>query len=173
MSGAMLAVVGSGQNIVYSAGLVRKLYNGYAGTNVNAFDSATPYSTTIDTAPASQSWSGSPGYTGIWTGYYRAPATGTAFFNINVSLSDCNNYNFFWIGPDAKTTYSAGNANYLGYGSGSTNIPVSAGWYYPIRIQISYDGDGGFFDDPYIDFTLLVDSSTSYGVFYNTLTQGF
>ena len=171
MTGIMSAVIGTAQNIIYTPGLILRQYSGYAGTNTAFFDSATPFNTSVNAAPAGVSYSGSADRSALWTGYYRPAATGASNFTVSPSFDDATNYNYFWLGNSARSGYSAGNAQIVG--SGSTSISLLAGHYYPIRIQLAYDGDSGFFDDPELFFTLLVNGSSSYSVFYNSLTQGF
>jgi hypothetical protein len=170
MTGIMSAGIGSGQNVIYVPGTVQKFYFGYAGTNTGFFDSQSPFATQIDNAPLNYSNSSDNSFSVLWQGYFRPTVTGTATFTLSISLDDADNYNFLWIGPAARGGYSAGNALINGFGSG--NVSVIAGQYYPLRLQLAYDGDGGFFDDPFISFNLLINGSTSYSVFYNSLTTG-
>ena len=167
----MSAVVGTGQNIIYTPGLVRSQYSGYAGANTAFFDSATPFATDINTAPANISYSGSGNFSVLWTGYYRPAATGTSTFTVSPSFDDAQNYNYLWIGNPARSGYTVGNALIVGAGTAGTSL--LAGHYYPIRIQLAYDGDSGFFEDPELSFTFLINGGTSYSVFYNSLTTGF
>lgn len=171
MSGIMCAVVGAGQNIIYVPGLVQQQYLGYAGTNTAFFDNATPFSSSIAAAPVSISFANSGNVSVLWTGYYRPTNTGNSTFTVSPSFNDANNYNYFWLGASARSGYNAGNARVVG--SGSATIPLIAGQYYPIRIQLAYSGISGFFRDPELNFTLLINGSTSYNVFYNSLTAGF
>jgi len=173
MTGAVAAVLGSGQNIVYAPGLVRKLYTGYASTNTAYFDSRTPYSTSIDTAPANQSWDDDD-YSGLWTGYYRPASSGITTFTINISGDRYNSRSYLWIGATARSGYAANNALIAaGSGGGSAGTSLLGGISYPIRIQVGYEDDSGFFTSSDLSFTLTVNGSTSYSVFYNSLTQGF
>ena len=166
----MSAVVGTGQNIIYTPGLVQRQYFGYAGTDTAFFDSASPFSTIIDN-PASVTYSNSGSYSVLWVGYYRPNTTGNNTFTVAPSVSDASNYNYLWVGNPAKSGYNSANAQIVG--SGSAAVSLLAGHYYPIRIQLAYDGDGGFFDDPFLSFALVINGTTSYSVFYNSLTTGF
>jgi hypothetical protein len=173
MTGAVAAVLGSGQNIIYAPGLVRKLYFGYAGTNTAFFDSATPYNTSIDQAPANQSWSDDD-FSALWIGYYRPASSGITTFTINISGSRYNSRSYLWIGSTARSGYAANNALIAaGDSGGSAGTSLLAGIAYPIRIQVGYEDDSGFFTSNSLSFTLTVNSSTSYPIFYNSLTQGF
>jgi hypothetical protein len=170
MTGIMSAGIGSGQNVIFAPGTTQRFYSGYAGTNTAFFDSQIPFSTVIDAGTLSFSNSSSSSISVLWQGYFRPTATGTATFTLSISIDDADNYNFLWVGPAARSGYSAGNALINGFGSG--NLSVIAGQYYPLRLQLAYDGDGGLFNDPFINFNLLVDGSTSYSTFYNSLTTG-
>lgn len=168
----MSAVVGTGQNIIYAPGLIRKQYFGYAGTNTAFFDSASPFSVNVNTAPVTISYSSSSSFSVLWIGYYRPEVTGNSTFTVTPNFDDASNYNYLWVGNQARSGYNAGNAQIVG--SGAATVSLLAGHYYPIRIQLAYDGDGGFFDDPFLFFNLVINGSTSsYNVFHNSLTTGF
>jgi hypothetical protein len=177
MTGAVAAVLASGQNIVYVPGLVRKLYFGYAGTNTAYFDSTTPYSTSINTAPIAQSWSTGAfedeDYSGLWIGYYRPVLSGITTFAINISGTRYSSVSYLWIGSTARSGYAANNALIsAGSSGGSAGTSLLAGVSYPIRIQVGYRDTSDIFNSN-MSFFLAVNSSTSYPVFYNSLTQGF
>ena len=172
MSGINAAVLGNAQNVIYVPGLVRRIYSGYAGANAAFFDSRTPFSTGIQGSPISYFNFGDSQISVLWVGYIRPTITGIITFSFSVSLSDASNFNMFWVGARAQAGYAAANANFQGQ-NGSAATTVSAGLYYPFRLQLSYEGDDGFFDDPEIFFTMRVNGSDSYQIFYNSLTQGF
>lgn len=172
MSGIHAAILNSGSNIIYAVGTVKRYYAGYAGDNAIFFDSRTPFLTEIQNSPLSQTWFGEIDRSVLWIGYIRPNISGSISFNFSVGVDDASNYNMFWIGPTARAGYTAANSLFQG-GGGTVNTLLSAGIYYPIRLQVSYSGDDGFFDDPELFFTLFVNSSSSYPVFYNSLTQGF
>lgn len=171
MTGSTAALAGIAPNIIYAPGLVRGIYSGYAGTNTAFFDALSPFSTDIDTGPVTQSFSGSSALSALWRGYYRPASTGSATVGFSFSASDCVFYAYIWIGSAARSGYTSDNALLQGTG-GSAAITLLAGQYYPTRIQLAYDGDGGFFDDPELNFTLTINSGTSYATFYNSLTNG-
>lgn len=172
MSGINSAVLGNAQNVIYVSGLIQRIYSGYAGSNAAFFDSRTPFSTSVASSPISYVNFSSSRLSVLWIGYIRPTATGTITFGFNVSLDDAFNYNMFWVGLAARAGYTGANAAFQGV-SGSASTTLSAGLYYPIRLQLSYEGDDGFFDDPEIFFTMQVNGVNSYPIFYNSLTQGF
>lgn len=172
MSGINVAVLGNAQNVVYVPGLVQRIYSGYAGSNASFFDNRTPFSTSIVGSPISYFNSSSSQISVLWIGYIRPTITGTITFGFSVSLDDASNFNMFWVGSRAQSGYNASNVNFQGQ-SGSASTTVSAGYYYPIRLQLSYEGDDGFFDDPELSFVMRVNGDNIYPIFYNSLTQGF
>ena len=160
---------GIGNNVIYAQGLVRKLYSGYAGSDASYFDARSPYSTDIDNAPINQSWSGSD-YSGLWIGYFR-PSTSSNTFFLNIFGENYGNFNYLWIGDAAKSGYNSSNALINGGQIGT--ITLNPGQYYPIRVQIGYEDQSFLFFDSDMSFSMLVNSSSSYDIFYNSLTQGF
>lgn len=172
MSGINASVLGNAQNVIYVPGLVRRIYSGYAGSNAAFFDNRAPFSTSIVESPVSYFSSSSSQISVLWIGYIRPTITGTITFGFGVSLDDAINYNMFWVGARAQSGYTAANANFQG-GGGSASTTLTAGYYYPIRLQLSYEGDDGFFDDPEISFIMRVNGGNIYPIFYNSLTQGF
>lgn len=172
MTGCAGAIAGLANNRIFTSGLVKKLYSGYAGTNTAYFDSATPYNISIDAAPASQSWFGG-NYSALWIGYYLSPVTGNSTFSLQISGDNYKNQNYFWLGNSAISGYNSGNALIAGGGGASGTISLLSGQYYPIRIQVGYQDDSGFFESSDLSFSLLINSSSSYTVFYNSLTTGF
>lgn len=75
-----------------------------------------------------------------WLGYFQAPHTANYIFTI-VSDDSSN----FWIGDDAITGYTAMNADINLIGS-SDPIALTAGQYYPIRVQYGNNGGPGSFE---------------------------
>lgn len=167
----MAAVATGGVNISYATGLYKKLYFGYAGSNTGYFDSSSPYAEAADPAPCSQSWSNGD-YSALFIGYFQ-PTVSANTITLSISGSNSTNQNYVWIGNAAKSGYNAGNALFSSSGSGQGFINLVAGVYYPIRIQIGYRDDASFFQSSNLSMTLLINSSTSYGVFYNSATGGF
>ena len=165
--GAMLGTAaGSGRD--YQPGLSQRFYSGYAGTDTSFFDSRSPFSTAIDLAPASASLTGSAATSVLWLGYYRAPSTGNFTLTLAELTRECFFYMYLWLGPLAKTGYDETNATVTFVGSAS--VPLQAGVYYPLRVQLAYDGDNS---SSFISFTVRVNGSTSYPIFYNANTGGF
>lgn len=92
------------------------------------------------TAPTAEGATNSVNYPSIaenisyqWVGYFLAPTTGVYNFSLN---SDDGSY--FWIGNNAVSGYTTSNANVVAtFNTGtvtSSNIQLTAGTYYPIRV---------------------------------------
>jgi hypothetical protein len=177
MTGIMAAIAGSSINVIYAAGLYRRTYSGYFFDNVNYFDGATPTAAVVDTSPIGAG--AIPTNTSYqWLGYWLATedtvAGGSTFFQMT---SDDASY--LWIGNTALTGYAQGNAliNNGGLHAPATvagNRPMTAGVYYPIRIQFGNNSESGAFS-----ITVYSNSLGNYtttmtnNVFYNQVTDGF
>jgi len=143
-----------------SPGLIWTSYNGYYGTDVNYFSTATTRTgangayrgTSSDLTNTSTATNGNfqdvfvltnGGYAPDtfsvqWLGYFLAPQTGTYTWSIN-----SDDYSYLWIGQNAKTGYTT--SNYNSYNAifvdnwdiqnTPASIVLNAGVYYPIRIQ--------------------------------------
>ena len=132
------------------SGLWRSTYTGYYGDNpinsndadVQWFDTQTPTETI---AVADFSFTTFIAVSAQWLGYFRAPHT--ANYTFNASGSDDELY--FWIGDKAITGYTATNADVYAHAvsdSGrqvSNPIALTAGEYYPIRLQWGNTSGGG------------------------------
>lgn len=178
MTGIMTAIVGSiPPAITYANGLYRRTYSGYFNDNVNYFDGATPTASAVDTSPLGAGIiANNTSYQ--WLGYWLATADtitgGQTYFQLT---SDDASY--LWIGNTALIGYTTGNALINNGGSHSSqtvqsNTPMTAGVYYPIRIQYGQvTGSSAFsltvFSVSAGNFTTTMTSN----VFYNSTTNGF
>lgn len=168
MTGIMVAIAGGTQNVIYASGL----YNQSLG---------------VDLAPVSASGSSLDGpvsYNYTWLGYFKPTSSGTATFTIASPYTEyIENYGpYNWGGGGYSITYLYVGSNAI---SGvSPNLTVSdttssyqpsltAGVYYPVRINwqtslpVSYS-----FNTLYATSSMTL-STSSGGVFYNTVTNGF
>jgi GLEYA domain/Concanavalin A-like lectin/glucanases superfamily len=175
--------------IIYQNGLYRNFYDGYPNDNVNYFDNNTPIvlDTTIigsfNSGPQqiNINWNtgqsgGDSGrdYFGIqWLGYFVPPTTDTYTF-----YTSSDDMSYLWIGDSAVSGYSTGNAvvnngGAHGESDASGIISLTAGVFYPIRIQYG-ERDGG-------DILILSWSNNTTSktqdftglIFYNSVTNGF
>ena len=172
----MAAIAGSVTGRLFANGLYRRTYSGYFNDNVNYFDGATPTSSAVDTSPLS------PGTilattSYQWLGYWLATSdtilSGSTYFQLT---SDDASY--LWIGNTAITGYTTGNAliNNGGLHSSQTItgvIAMTAGVYYPIRIQYGNNiGDSAFSLTVYSVSIATYTTSMASNIFYNSVTNG-
>jgi hypothetical protein len=132
-----------------TSGLVWSSFDGYFADNVNYFLTAQPLTgikgvstgTVTDLSNLTLSTGGnflidaSDNFSIQWVGYYLAPQTGNYTW---ATASDDASY--LWIGENAKENYTTANAtvnNGLSHGmqTRTGTRDLSAGVYYPIRIQ--------------------------------------
>ena len=177
MTGIMTAISGSIPGIIYANGLYRRTYSGYFNDNVNYFDGASPTAAAVDTSPLSPGIV--PATTSYqWLGYWLATSDtiyidGRTYFQLT---SDDASY--MWIGPTALTGYTTGNALINNGGAHSSitvggNTPMTAGQYYPIRIQYGNDAGSTAFSLTVYTISLAAYTTTmTSNIFYNSVTQG-
>jgi hypothetical protein len=163
-----------------AAGLFKTTYAGYAEDNVNFFATATP--TTFGANPATSvqtteifepnSEDGEL-FSVQWLGYFKPTTTETHTFYLN---SDDGSY--LWIGATAVTGFTTGNALINNGGAHapvevSGSIALTAGQYYPVRIQFGEGGGGDVLQFSYETPTIAKTTDVTGKVFYNTATNGF
>ena len=184
-----MSITGSGMVYSYleSQGLIWTSYSGYFNVDVNFFLTAatstgslgayrgTSTDFTSTSTATNGNWdnsSGSPDNFSIqWVGYFLASETGTYNWK-----TVCDDNSYLWIGPNAKKGYTTDNA--ILYNNSGTNnsssLVLTAGVYYPIRIQY---GDAGAANSFSMYFTLPGSSTQIYngaGYYFNdgTLLNG-
>jgi hypothetical protein len=120
------------------AGLWRTTYAGYFGGDSTWFDAQTPIeSVQVDNFNL---YDGDV-FSSQWVGYFKAPET--LWYVFYLHSDDASK---FWIGDSAITGYTDANATvkidaYSDPEASSSVIPLTAGEYYPIRLQ--YGNIGG------------------------------
>lgn len=166
MTGIMTAVAAGGGGIIYSAGLY-----GPSG---------------VDTVPINSSGASPTTFTRTWIGYYVPSITQSTNFSITATWTSTysdgfqSSIGYLWLGATAKSGYNTGNANVTANdGTSNTNISVTAGVYYPIRLQWDAtltSGTNPFTFNPYTTsgaFSLSIAGSTTPTLYYNRVTNGF
>jgi hypothetical protein len=166
--------------VIYSAGLFKTTYAGYFADDVSFFATATP--TTYGTNPATSvqttaiseanSNDGS-NFSCQWLGYFLPSTTETYTF---FTASDDASY--VWVGSNAVSGFSTGNAVVNNGGAHavqerSGTISLTAGVYYPIRIQFGEAGGGDAMTFSYSTSTISKTTNVTGRVFYNPTTSGF
>ena len=173
----VMSVTSSNQ---YSAGLYKTTYAGYHNENPAFFVTATPATyganpatsiqTTIIQEPSSDDGSN---FSVQWLGYFKPITTETYTLFI---LSDDGSY--LWIGANALSGFTTANANINNGGAHgsqerSGTVALTAGIYYPIRMQFGEIGGGDVFRFTYSTPTITKTTNVTGLVFYNPATNGF
>lgn len=164
----------------YNAGLYKKTYAGYFSDDVNWFLTAVP--TTYGSNPASsvQTTSISEAATGDgeqfsceWLGYFKPTTTETYTF-----YTSSDDASYMWIGSVAQTGYTTLNATVKNGGLHGTveqsgTIALTAGTYYPIRIQFGEFTGGDVLTFNFSTPTITKTTNVTGLVFYNPSTNNF
>jgi hypothetical protein len=166
--------------ITYTAGLFKRTYAGYFADNVSFFATATPgtygsnpatsVQTTVITEPGTDDGSN---FSVQWLGYFKPTTTETYTF---YTASDDASY--LWIGTNALSGFTTTNATVNNGGAHavveiSGTAVLTAGTYYPIRMQFGEAGGGDAFTFSYSTPTITKTTNVTGLVFYNTTTNGF
>jgi len=166
--------------LTYTAGLYKTTYSGYFNDVPSFFATATP--TTFGTNPATSvqttaiseaSSDDGSNFSCQWLGYFKPTTTETYTFYTN---SDDASY--VWVGSNAQTGFTTANATVNNGGAHgpterSGSIALTAGVYYPIRIQFGESGGGDVMTFNYETSTIGKTTNVTGLVFYNTTTNGF
>jgi hypothetical protein len=164
----------------YTAGVYKTTYSGYFADNVSFFATATPASvggnpaTSVQTTsifePATDDGSN---FSCQWLGYFKPTTTETyAFFTSSDDAS------YMWIGDIAITGFTTLNATVKngslhGNQERSGTASLTAGTYYPIRIQFGELNGGDVMTFNYSSSTITKTTTVTGLVFYNSTTNGF
>ena len=167
-------------NLSYSAGLFKTTYSGYFADNVSFFATATP--TTYGTNPATSvqttaiSEAASEDGTNFsvqWLGYFKPTTTQTYTF-----FTNSDDASYMWIGANALSGFTTANATVNNGGTHanqerSGTAALTAGIYYPVRMQFGESGGGDVFGFNYSTPTITKTTNVTGLVFYNPSTNGF
>ena len=158
----------------YLAGLYRTRYTGYFADSVTWFSTATAEATTVQTTvieePISEDGNS---FSMQWLGYFVPSTTETYTFFLN---SDDASY--LWIGSNAVSGFSTANATINNGGlhgpiEVSGTAALTAGVYYPVRIQYGENGGGDVMFFNYSTPTIGKTTDVTGKVFYHPATNGF
>lgn len=173
----VMSVTSSNQ---YNAGLYKTTYAGYHNENPAFFATATPATyganpstsiqTTIIQEPSSDDGSN---FSCQWLGYFKPTTTET--YTLYISSDDGS---YLWIGANALSGFTTANATINNGGAHgpvevSTTISLTAGTYYPIRMQFGEIGGGDVFSFNYSTSTITKTTNVTGLVFHNPSTNGF
>jgi hypothetical protein len=158
----------------YIAGLYRTTYAGYFADSVTYFATATATATTVQTTvieePISEDGNS---FSMQWLGYFVPSTTETYTFFLN---SDDASY--LWIGSNAVSGFSTANATINNGGlhgpiEVSGTAALTAGVYYPVRIQYGENGGGDVMFFNYSTPTIGKTTDVTGRVFYHPATRAF
>lgn len=158
----------------YANGLYGKRYVGYFDDDVNWFDTATFHGDVTNLTVFDQFSSFDEYYSWQWLGYFKPSSTENYTF-----YTSSDDASYVWIGANALAGFTTANANVNNGGLhgpsevASSPISLTAGVYYPIRIQFGENEEG---DEISFSFSTPTISKTSQGLgyyYYNSNTNGF
>ena len=164
----------------YSAGLYKTTYSGYFNDVPSFFATATPASvggnpatsvqTTAISEPATDDGSN---FSCQWLGYFKPTTTETYTF-----YTSSDDASYVWVGATAISGFTTSNPVVNNGGlHGNTekfgSIALTAGVYYPIRIQFGELSGGDVMTFNYSTPTITKTTNVTGLVFYNNTTNGF
>jgi len=164
----------------YVAGLYKTTYKGYFADDVNFFATAGtgPFGTnpaiSVQTTVISEASSddGSD-FSCQWLGYFKPTTTETYTF-----YTSSDDASYVWVGNVARIGFAIENALVNNGGAhgdteASGSIALTAGSYYPIRIQFGEAGGGDVLTFNYSTPTITKTTNVARLVFYNSTTNNF
>ena len=156
-----------------TAGLYRTTYTGYFADNPAFFATATVSSAAVNLSPIGDGDPGFEPFSVQLLGYFKPTTTETHTFFLT-----SDDASFMWLGATAVTGFTTANAfinNGGVHGSVevSASIALTAGVYYPIRIQMGDNGAGDVLELNYSTPTIVKTTTVTGKVFYNSATNGF
>ena len=169
-----------GESVPYTAGLYKTTFSGYFNDVPSFFATATPTTfgtnpaTSVQTTAISEAGSNDGSNFSIqWLGYFLPATTETYTF---FTASDDASY--VWIGANALSGFTTANATVSNGGlhgvvERSGTASLTAGVYYPIRIQFGENSGGDVLTFNYSTPTISKTTNVTGRVFYNAATNGF
>ena len=167
-------------DLSYTAGVFKTTYSGYFNDNVNFFATATPASvggnpaTSVQTTEITEPpTSDGENFSCQWLGYFKPTTSETYTF-----FTSSDDASYVWVGSNAQTGFTTGNSTVNNGGLHGTlekfgSIALTAGTYYPIRIQFGELSGGDVMTFSYSTPTITKTTNVTGLVFYNTTTNGF
>ena len=165
---------------LYVAGLYKTTYKGYFADDVSFFATAaigpagTNPATSVQTTAISEASSDDgSNFSCQWLGYFTPSTTETYTF-----FTSSDDASYVWVGNVAKIGFTTGNAlvnNGGAHGNqeASGSIALTAGIYYPIRIQFGEASGGDVLTFNYSTPTITKTTNVDRLVFYNSTTNNF
>ena len=165
--------------LTYTAGLYKRTFAGYHNENPSFFATATPATygvnpaTSVQTTTISEpSSDDGTNFSVQWLGYFKPTTTET--YTLFISSDDGS---YLWIGANAISGFSTANSTINNGGAHSNTersatVSLTAGVYYPIRMQFGEIGGGDVFTFNYSTPTISKTTNVTGLVFYNSITNG-
>ena len=155
-----------------AAGLYRTIYDGYFNDDTTFFATAPVLSAAVNLSPVSDGDPGVEPFSTQLLGYFKPVTTETYTFYLT-----SDDASFMWLGATAITGFNTGNAlidNGGVHGSVevSAAVALTAGVYYPIRIQMGDNSGGDVLDLEYSTPTISKTNNVTGLIFYNSTTNG-
>ena len=164
----------------YNAGLYKTTYAGYFADSVSFFATATPTtygsnpSTSVQTTAISEAATDDGSNFSVqWLGYFKPTTTETYTF-----FTNSDDASYMWIGANALSGFTTANATVNNGGAHgnqerSGTASLTAGVYYPVRMQFGEAGGGDVFGFNYSTPTITKTTNVTGLVFYNPSTNNF
>ena len=139
-------------SIQYNAGLFKTTYAGYFADSVSFFATATPTTygsnpaTSVQTTAISEAATDDGSSFSVqWLGYFKPTTTETYTF-----FTNSDDASYMWIGANALSGFTTANATVNNGGlhgnvETSGTAALTAGVYYPVRMQFGENGGGDVF----------------------------
>lgn len=155
-----------------TAGLYRTTYTGYFADDPAFFATATVSSAAVNLSPIGDGDPGFEPFSVQLLGYFKPTTTETHTFFLT-----SDDASFMWLGATAVTGFTTANALINNGGTHgatevSASIALTAGVYYPIRIQMGDNGGNNVLELNYSTPTIVKTTDVTGKVFYNSATNG-
>lgn len=164
----------------YVAGVYKTTYAGYFADNVSFFATATPSTygsnpaTSVQTTAISEAATDDgTNFSCQWLGYFKPTTTETYTF-----YTSSDDASYMWIGSNAQSGFTTANATVNNGGPHGAvekfgSIALTAGVYYPIRVQSGEIGGGDVLTFNYSTPTITKTTNLTGLIFYNASTNNF
>jgi hypothetical protein len=164
----------------YTTGLYKTTYSGYFADVVSFFATATPQTfganpaTSVQTTAISEPGSDDgTNFSCQWLGYFKPTTTETYTF-----YTSSDDASYAWVGDNAISGFTTLNAVVKNGGLHGTieqsgTIDLTAGVYYPIRIQFGELNGGDVMTFNFSTPTITKTTNVTGLVFYNAVTNNF
>jgi len=167
-------------DLSYTAGVFKTTYSGYFNDNVSFFATATPASvggnpaTSVQTTEITEPpTSDGENFSCQWLGYFKPTTTETYTF-----FTSSDDASYVWVGSNSISGFTTtnsivNNGGLHGTQERSGTIALTAGTYYPLRIQFGELSGGDVMTFSYSTPTITKTTNVTGLIFYNLATSGF